>query len=280
MANEQNYYQVLGLIPDAEPAVIRAAYRALVAIYHPDKNGGHDSRKRIRDINAAYEVLSDPEQRRQYDAAREVSSHDASDSEFESRSPFTSTPIDKSWSVASKFYKNIDGLANDLERISWRMSFAFKLALLEGKKFADASKIARRMKEEYLSRYFGKDKAVLAYAEEIIKAGQKQAALYLNEIVNVMGGSVAVYQVKRQVEGVFTDLPDLLSARRIYSQILYSEHMCNNDMAARLVEHHGGTVKRKLYSSRVWIIFEDESHRFESTNEFCQYVVEKYAAYA
>lgn len=37
MANEQNYYQVLGLIPDAEPAVIRAAYRALVAIYHPDK---------------------------------------------------------------------------------------------------------------------------------------------------------------------------------------------------------------------------------------------------
>jgi len=38
MSDLIDYYQVLGVIPSAEPVVIKAAYRALVNIYHPDKN--------------------------------------------------------------------------------------------------------------------------------------------------------------------------------------------------------------------------------------------------
>lgn len=63
----QNYYDVLSVSPEASPEVIRAAYRALSQKYHPDRNP-HDAEanQRMIQINQAYAVLSDPEQRHQH----------------------------------------------------------------------------------------------------------------------------------------------------------------------------------------------------------------------
>lgn len=52
---------------NASTADIKAAYRRLVLQYHPDHNPGPEAEARIRRINAAYEVLSQPQRRRRYD---------------------------------------------------------------------------------------------------------------------------------------------------------------------------------------------------------------------
>jgi hypothetical protein len=70
MAELPDYYEVLQVHPKAEPEVIEAAYRRLARLYHPDVNRRPDAGERMRQINLAYEVLSDPEKRRAYDAAR------------------------------------------------------------------------------------------------------------------------------------------------------------------------------------------------------------------
>lgn len=68
--HETTFYDVLQVSPNADPEVIKAAYRSLVQRYHPDKNPGNpDAEKRLKTINRAYEVLSDPVKREGYDAA-------------------------------------------------------------------------------------------------------------------------------------------------------------------------------------------------------------------
>ena len=63
-----NYYQVLGLSREASDEDIKKAYRKLVFEHHPDRNPHKaDADERIRDINAAYEIIGDPEKRKSYD---------------------------------------------------------------------------------------------------------------------------------------------------------------------------------------------------------------------
>jgi DnaJ-class molecular chaperone len=63
------HYDNLKVTRDAPPEVIRAAYRALTAKYHPDRHLDNDDTARVmRLLNAAYEVLSDPARRDEHDA--------------------------------------------------------------------------------------------------------------------------------------------------------------------------------------------------------------------
>lgn len=64
-----SHYDTLQVHPKAEPAVITAAYKALAKMHHPDRK---DTVGMVfKAVNDAYEVLSDPDKRRAYDAARE-----------------------------------------------------------------------------------------------------------------------------------------------------------------------------------------------------------------
>ncbi|MBN1376021.1 MAG: J domain-containing protein [Dehalococcoidia bacterium] len=67
MADFEDYYEVLQVHPLAEPEVIQKAYTALANKYHPDKNPSAAAAAKMRKINSAYDVLKDPEKRRQYD---------------------------------------------------------------------------------------------------------------------------------------------------------------------------------------------------------------------
>lgn len=64
-------YDLLEVSPNASPEVIKAAYRQLALKYHPDKQPDARSRQRaeerMKQINAAYEILSDPARRAEYD---------------------------------------------------------------------------------------------------------------------------------------------------------------------------------------------------------------------
>lgn len=63
-------YKVLQVDPEADPDVIQAAYRRLAQKHHPDRSTGDDAARRMIAINAAWEVLRDPERRARYDVER------------------------------------------------------------------------------------------------------------------------------------------------------------------------------------------------------------------
>lgn len=65
-----DFYEILQVSPNAEPEVIESAYRRLARKYHPDVNPSPDAEARMKEINEAYEILSDPQKRAMYDAQR------------------------------------------------------------------------------------------------------------------------------------------------------------------------------------------------------------------
>ncbi|GFZ90535.1 DnaJ C-terminal domain-containing protein [Nesterenkonia alkaliphila] len=72
---DKDFYSVLGVAKDASAEEIKKAYRKLARQHHPDKNPGDVSaEQRFKDISEAHSVLSDPEQRQQYDAIRAMGS--------------------------------------------------------------------------------------------------------------------------------------------------------------------------------------------------------------
>ncbi len=64
----KDYYRILEVPRTADEKTIKSAYRRLARKHHPDVSKGKDSTERFKEINEAYEVLSDPEKRRRYDA--------------------------------------------------------------------------------------------------------------------------------------------------------------------------------------------------------------------
>ena len=72
MATRLDFYGILQVHPKAEKEIIDAAYRRLAFKYHPDLSQVSDATERMKQINTAYEVLSDPVKREAYDAARGV----------------------------------------------------------------------------------------------------------------------------------------------------------------------------------------------------------------
>ena len=67
MADKRDYYQVLGVGREASDAEIKKPYRRLAKKYHPDINKEADAEAKFKEVNEAYEVLSDPQKKATYD---------------------------------------------------------------------------------------------------------------------------------------------------------------------------------------------------------------------
>ncbi|MBN1142083.1 MAG: J domain-containing protein [Deltaproteobacteria bacterium] len=75
----QDYYRTLDVGRDADPKAIKDAYRKLALQYHPDRNlNNPEAAARMKEINEAYAVLSDPRKRQEYDLLRRAHGDEAS----------------------------------------------------------------------------------------------------------------------------------------------------------------------------------------------------------
>ncbi len=68
MSEKRDYYEVLGIHRNAAETEIKKAFRQMAVKYHPDKNPGDKTAEgKFKELSEAYEVLSDPQKRAQYD---------------------------------------------------------------------------------------------------------------------------------------------------------------------------------------------------------------------
>ena len=67
------YYRTLGVQPGGSQDDLKKAYRALAKKYHPDLHpGDQEAETRFKEVNEAYEVLGDPDKRKEYDAKQQT----------------------------------------------------------------------------------------------------------------------------------------------------------------------------------------------------------------
>lgn len=67
MATNRDYYDILGVSKSASAAEIKSAYRKLALKWHPDRNKEKEASEKFKEINEAYEVLSNPEKKSKFD---------------------------------------------------------------------------------------------------------------------------------------------------------------------------------------------------------------------
>jgi len=203
----KDYYAILGVLPTAEDAVIRAAYRALAQLYHPDRFSGisEEAHERMAEINEAYSILSDPEKRKQYDAQR-GSSTQRGDSYFNGDNDDTPPqydPLERDWAVALKYYPDLKELESRLLKISWRLAYSFRAYLLDEKQFENRKRVADTIEAKFIELYFGSNPTLLAFARELIEDGNKRGARTLNEAVRVLGSNIKPGRIIAQIRQEF-----------------------------------------------------------------------------
>jgi len=83
MGSHKNFYQTLGLLPQADDVVIKAAYKALAQKHHPDKNKANKElhTRIMAELNAAYEAIGTKSRRKAYDESLKRTS------EFKAKNP-------------------------------------------------------------------------------------------------------------------------------------------------------------------------------------------------
>ena len=67
MSTKRDFYEILGVTKSSTKEEIKKAYRKLALQYHPDKNKAKDAEAKFKEINEAYEILSDEQKRKTYD---------------------------------------------------------------------------------------------------------------------------------------------------------------------------------------------------------------------
>ena len=104
----QDYYQVLGVEPEAEPSLIKEAYRKLAFQYHPDRNRDNpQASDKMKQLNEAYAVLSDRDKRSRYNALRNqfgTAAHERFRQTYSDQDIFRGTDIHKVFEEMAKAY--------------------------------------------------------------------------------------------------------------------------------------------------------------------------------
>jgi len=179
---KKDYYKVLGVASDAEEIIIRAAYKALVQKYHPDKFDGteEEADKRIRELNEAYETLSSPVKRKAYD--EQLNSESSTN-----KKNHTKSKEDNEWGLAVSYYSDLPAISSRLSVFSDELARNFRSYILSTKKYDKRHAIASKYEKDFLKNNFGKNPVVVDFATSLFLSGKKEAANELSQTLSVLG---------------------------------------------------------------------------------------------
>lgn len=209
MSNSKDYYQILGITPSADLAVIKAVYKALALKYHPDRNKSDPAAavKKMAEINEAYVVLSDEQKRAAYDWSRRGSSEQDQfdDSADNNGNQFDDleNQIEADWSIARKYHGDLDVITSSIAKIAPSLVVPYKITLLEKQEFDNRRKIAENMIDAYIELYFGKNLTIKQFARYLITNNHKDAARELNKAIRVLGSKANAFSIIDQISNEF-----------------------------------------------------------------------------
>lgn len=200
-----NYYDVLGVSPTADDFVIKAAYKALAQRYHPDKFHGNakdaaDAEVKMRQLNEAYQVLSDPAKRRDYDVHFQQG---AQQNQHNSQQKSEQAKQQADWGIALRFYPDLTELETRLGKIDPSLVSEFRSSLLASQQYEQRQRVASQLEQIYLEDYFGNEPLIVDFARELLLSGKRDGAKELNRMVKVVGGGVSSAKIIEQIEAEY-----------------------------------------------------------------------------
>lgn len=194
MDSSIDHYACLGVMPNAEQIVITAAYRALARQYHPDlwKGDPAIANRRMSEINVAYGVIGDPDQRQRYDKTRDASHSTFSNDTDDMEQAFDQamSDLEGRWQTACKIFPDLVQIRKHLARTAHRLAFAFVTLILETKEFNHRQQLAAGLEQKFLELHFGTNPDIVLLAKKLISLGHKRAIVALNEYVDVLGSNI------------------------------------------------------------------------------------------
>lgn len=223
----KSHYDVLGVLSTAPIEVVKAAYKTLINIYHPDKFDGETSyaHEKTLELNEAYGVLSNKKKRDQYDI--ELNNvEDANPFHKDNESPDEANIyVNSAWQKATEYIDGLEKVVDKLTALSPTLAFSFKAYLLDSKRFKEADQVANLMQHEFLSEYFGEDPKVNKYAMRLLLANRRDIAQELNRAVKIIGSSLLAEELILKIDLKFADKVDLKAILKDYSNPLNVEVM-------------------------------------------------------
>jgi curved DNA-binding protein CbpA len=171
-----DHYQVLGVERDATQEIISSAYRALVKAFHPDvfKGDRGYAESRLKAVNAAFDVIGDPDRRQGYDNERRLDSK--------------TTASDRgSWKRACDFFPTLSAMESDLALISEELSATFREFLLERRAFKEAEAVRDRLVRDFSTKRFGENDQLQKAGLTSLRMGRRSFAVSINQACNLIG---------------------------------------------------------------------------------------------
>jgi hypothetical protein len=189
----KDYYAILGVLPSIDEVALAAVYRALLKKYHPDVFRGlkEEAERKTREIIEAYNVLRDPAQRRDYDAARTKAGGGYGSYEQEQKTSHTETndPIDVSsdWEFVKKYNPDTERIRLRLASISPSLAATFQILVLSTKNHSQSDNLASGLELEFLRRYFGDNITIQHFVRTALSEGRRDVAIEINKAIKILG---------------------------------------------------------------------------------------------
>ncbi len=188
----QNHYDILGLQEDCTTEDVRAAFKKLAVVYHPDKNLDSDTEEEFKAINEAYQVLSNPYERARYDLLLKYGVAEYSAVDWEEGGPARRT---RSYAAPPVDYKQ------NWEATAWAFGFTFVVATIIMTGVWIHNYFERLEYEEHLAER----RSQFEMAQELESVGQLEQSL---DILRELG---VFYRVEEDMEVFKRELLDNIS---------------------------------------------------------------------
>ncbi|MEE4238222.1 MAG: J domain-containing protein [Anderseniella sp.] len=182
----KDYFAVLGVAPQADPAVVKAAYRALAKKYHPDRqqDGEERATQRFQELQEAYELLGDEERREQYLRYRErLRQQERSSVETRYRPPIRLL-LDDRWDHLVREHPELGRHHARFCFISHRLAQQFKLIVLGTQKRCSFNKVAARMERQFYRKHFSYHRDLQLLARRLANRRKRHALRELAREIN------------------------------------------------------------------------------------------------